>query len=210
MVRKVFFYIEGGGNPDADTALREAFRKFFKELDDLGRENEFALNYKLGGSRRLTYEIFRYAVEQDPNSIHLLLVDSEAPVGEFGKCWKHVKERPGDGWDRPEGVDDTYCHLMVQAMEAWFFADPDALAGFYGQHFQRSALPRTKNVEQIPKLRHLDALEAATKQTQKKRYHKTRHAPELLKRLNVAKVRAAAPHCDRIFTAVAEKITGSG
>ena len=35
--------------------------------------------------------------------------------------------------------------------------------------------------------------------TQKGKYHKTMHAPDLLARIDAAKVRAAAPACDRLF-----------
>lgn len=208
-MKKVVFYVEGGGNPDADTALRQAFHKFFNELDEQGKANGYALTYKLCGSRRLTYEIFCFERGRDPDSTHLLLVDSEAPVATPGACWQHLKDRPGDGWERPDGATDADCHLMVQAMEAWFFADPDALAKFYKQNFNANALPKTQNVEDIPKSRHIDALEAATKATQKKRYHKTRHAPQILEALDPVKVRRRAPHCERLFATVAALIGAS-
>ncbi|MEH1902867.1 MAG: DUF4276 family protein [Nostoc sp.] len=43
-------------------------------------------------------------------------------------------------------------------------------------------------------------LEAATRRTDKRKYHKTNHASKLLELLDVAKVRQASPYCDRLFT----------
>lgn len=95
---------------------------------------------------------------------------------------------------------------MAQAVEAWFFADPDALAGYYKQGFNTNPLGNRNNVEDIPKDEHIPKLKAATKDTQKKDYDKTDHAPDLLARIDPEKVRKRAPHCDRIFITLAEKI----
>jgi hypothetical protein len=38
---------------------------------------------------------------------------------------------------------------MVQCMEAWFLADEGALAGFFGDGFNRGALPRRPDVENV-------------------------------------------------------------
>lgn len=109
-------------------------------------------------------------------------------------------------WISPEGVDDTHCHLMVMAMEAWFFADPDALEDFYGREFNRKALPTTTNVEKIAKPEHIRKLNAAVKGTPKREYDKAKYAPAILERLDVGKVRSRAPHCALMFKTLAEKI----
>ena len=57
-------------------------------------------------------------------------------------------------------------------------------------------------MEEIPKDDVLNGLDAATSATQKRKYHKTRHAPEILADLDSRKVRAAAPACDRFFLAL--------
>ncbi|WP_446355741.1 DUF4276 family protein [Coleofasciculus sp. G2-EDA-02] len=44
----------------------------------------------------------------------------------------------------------------------------------------------------------------AASKTLKKEYHKTRHAAQILERLDVAKVRQAAPSCDRLFTTLTQ------
>lgn len=87
---------------------------------------------------------------------------------------------------------------MIQAMEAWLLADRECLRQFYGAGMREASLPRpTARVEGVsnPKQK----LKNATRDTQKGSYHETKHAPELLKRINVEKVRQAAPACERLL-----------
>lgn len=117
--------------------------------------------------------------------------------------WDHLKFR--DNWDSP-GVDDSHCHLMVQVMEAWFVADINALRQFYGQGFKENAIPGNLNVENINKLDLEVALNKAIKDTSKGKYHKIQHGAKLLEQVDAANVRKAAPHCDRFFTTLAQKM----
>lgn len=179
--------------------MRQAFRSFFEELDTAVKSRGNSIKFVLHGSRREAYSHFCHALIQEPEAYHVLLVDSEEPVKRWGECWRHLRERKDDGWARPEGTDEAQCQLMVEALEAWFFADPDALQAYYGADLQTSSLPSRQHVEEIPKSQHLLSLEAATRQTKKGIYHKTQHLPGILQRLNAAKVRESAWHCDRIF-----------
>lgn len=208
LVKRIVLYIEGGRNRTKDIDFRQGFNSFFKDLKDMASERNISFRAIPFGARRQAYEKFCYGLSQDANAFHVLLVDSEDPVEDknFGKCWKHLKERKDDAWDCPAGANDENCHLMVQAMEAWFFADSEKLATYYRQKFNKSALPTTQNVEKIPKPNHISCLEAATKATQKGRYDKFKHAPDLLAKVDAAKVRKRAPHCDRLFVTLAEKI----
>jgi hypothetical protein len=99
---------------------------------------------------------------------------------------------------------------MVQTMETWFIADINALMTFYGQGFREdkihSALTRYTNVEQVSKATVQVMLAAATRPTERGKYHKTNHAPKLLELLDVSKVRQASPYCDRLFTKLQEKM----
>jgi hypothetical protein len=97
---------------------------------------------------------------------------------------------------------------MVQIMEAWFLADPEALERFYGKGFRRDALKPNPKVEEIPKDDVLESIKQATRETKKARYHKTQHAPRILELVDPAKVRAAAPNCDRLFRELQAKIDG--
>jgi hypothetical protein len=90
--------------------------------------------------------------------------------------------------ENPTGTAPPNVFWMVQLMEAWFLADPDSLSNYYGQGFQASAKQDVYN-----------SLRQATRSTRKGRYHKTRHAPDLLAMLDAARVRTEAPNCERLF-----------
>ncbi len=210
MVKVIEIYVEGAGPKNADIAYRQAFKTFLAGFDAILRERGGRLQTIPCGTRRLTYDKFCEALKRkQADTFPILLVDSEAEVKQFGEVWRHLKAREGDGWERPEGAEETHCHLMAQAMEAWFFADPEALVRFYGaEKFHPNALPNRQNVEDIPKSDHIPAFEAATKDTTKGRYHKIQHGPKILETLDSAKVRGRAPHCERLFAVLEEKISG--
>ena len=96
---------------------------------------------------------------------------------------------------------------MVQMMEAWLIADREALVRFYGQGFGENTIPKHSNVEQIDKSTLKLALKAATRNTSKGEYHKIRHGCKLLAQLDSVRVRQAAPHCERLFTILVEKMS---
>ena len=60
------------------------------------------------------------------------------------------------------------------------------------------------NVEKIDKDSLELSLKAATRNTSKGEYQKIQHASKLLELLDVAKVRKAAPNCDRLFTTLTQ------
>lgn len=200
------FHVEGGVNKNQDAEMREGFRKFFAALDEAVKSRGNSIRFVLHGSRRKAYDQFCAALKDEPEAYHVLLVDSEDPVAHQGECWRRLRERQADNWARPANVEDAQCHLMVQAIEAWFFADPETLEGYYRQGFQVSSLPVRQNVEEIPKSEHVAKLEAATRHSQKGPYHKRNHLPALLGKIRTAKVRERAWHCDRIFVALSEKL----
>ena len=95
---------------------------------------------------------------------------------------------------------------MVQAMEAWIVADPSALARYYGQGFRPAALPKTRNLEEVSKQDLERGLRQATQATGKGRYHKIKHASDLLKRIDVSTVTSRCDHCKRLFEVLGGKI----
>lgn len=203
MVREIRIYIEGGGNNNTSRRkMRGGFGEFFSPLRDLARQHRMSWNLILCGSRSEAFGNFKLAVRTHQDAFNVLLVDAESRVSRPG--WEHL--RHGDGWIVPAGVEEAQCHLMVQAVEAWLVAVPEALAAFYGQGFRRNALPRTEDVETIGKDRLLSALVQATEPTQKGRYHKIDHCAALLERIRPADVRARAAHCDRLFQVLEERI----
>ena len=187
-------YVEGGGGSGKKLkqACRTGFRKF---IERAGATEVF--NIVACGSRGDAYRKFRVALNTGENA--LLLVDAEGPVTAQG-AWEHLKD--SDNWDRPANATDAQCHLMVQAMESWFLADPDALASFYGQGFNQSALPRNRNIEQVSKQDALDGLDRAARNTGRRGYKKGPASYEILERLDPAKVRARSRYAEGFFQAL--------
>ena len=95
--------------------------------------------------------------------------------------------------------------FMVQLMEAWFLADRQALAGYYGRRFNAGSLPANPNVEEIPKQDIEDGLRNSTRRTGKRIYHKGEHARDLLELLNPAAVYDACPN----FAALIDFLRGN-
>lgn len=210
MVKAVHIYVEGGGaSKVTKTKLREGFSSFLKDLRDIAQSQSIEWRVIACGGRNAACDDFCTAVRISPEVFNALLVDAEGPVVARTsvpghQLWQHLKQH--DGWDCPQGVDDAQCFLMVQSMETWLIADKQAIKTFYGHDFLQNALPRTVNIEAIDKKTLLEKLEHATAKTQKRQYHKTKHAFDILRNADARVVRQAASHCDRLFVTLAEKM----
>lgn len=203
MVGEIRIYIEGSGNfKDTKAFLRQGFSIFLRDLVTNARNKKIRWQLVICGSRDAAYGAFSISALQNPHAFNVLLVDSEAPVNTTP--WDHLNAR--DGWTN-QGTSDDHCHLMTQAMEAWFVADIDALEHFYGQAFRRNSIPANANVEQIPKANLEPSLKAATNCTQKGEYHKINHGSKLLALIDSSTVRAACTHCERLFAVLASQMT---
>lgn len=187
MLSEIRIYFEG------NDSLRPGFDQFFSEIKLRAREMRCGIrSIATGGEPERD---FRTAMRKHPSAWNILLRDSEVPYR--SDLSRSLCEK--QGWD-PSHTDSIF--WMVQMMEAWFHADKEALESYYGQHFHRNALRANPNVEEISKPDLMDGLNAATKDTPKHKYHKTRHAPALLERIDPAKVRKAAPNCDKLFATI--------
>lgn len=198
----IYLYVEGGGNKETKARLRKGFERFFGNI--VARAASLAIVYRIipCGDRDSTRRDFAKALRVNPEGINLLLVDSDGPV--TSGPLEHLRQSFGWG---VTGVPSDRCHLMVQVMESWFLADLNALKAYYGRGFHIKSIPKNTDVEQNSKAQVLFSLKKSTKLTSKGTYHKTRHAPEILKPLDGSKVRAAAKHCNRLFE-VLERLTG--
>ena len=158
------------------------------------------------GGRVKAFEDFRNALKKaGAEDFIVLLVDSEDGVRVEEGSWAHLKRR--DNWDKPAAATDDNAHLMVQCMESWFLADQDKLAAFFGDGFNRGALPARLAVEDIPKQDVLKGLQAATRNRGKQgEYHKGRHAFRILSCLDPEKVTAASPHARRLVETLLAKM----
>ena len=201
MVAEIRLYFEG------DRSLRLGFNAFLKSAIDLMRQRGVRFQAVAGYSTDETIRDFLDAIQDYHDAFVILLVDSDRPDNH--NLVASVKSL--SSWDTHvgRGVEDDQIHFMVQVMESWFLADKDTLAAYYGRGFLSRRLPQNTNVEQIPKGDVITSLENATRSTSKKKYHKTRHAPDLLSVIDASRVRRAAPNCDRLFTTLEHLISNT-
>lgn len=203
MTEEVCVYVEGGGAGNAGrAAIRRGFGEFLRELRNLARQRRIRWGIVACGTRGRALKAFSKALQEGTHAFNVLLVDSEGPVS--AAPWEHLAKR--DEWKKPEDATQDHCHLMVQAMEAWFVADPEALAEFYGEGFRKKALPAREKVEEVAKDEVLASLKRATQKTTKGRYHKILHGAKLLQVIDQAKVQARAPQCKRLFETLSKAL----
>lgn len=190
---KVRIYVEGGGDAGSTkAACREGFRSFFQNLGNLGQNPTVIAS----GGRLKAFHNFCDALVRNTDEMIVLLVDAERPVREG--VWAHLGAVP-DEWQKPDTATEEQAHLMVQSMEAWFIADREALAKYYGRGFRVNSLPARQDIEAIPKANLVPALKRASRDTTKGEYHKTAHGYTLLAVIAPAKVRQKSPHAERLF-----------
>jgi hypothetical protein len=204
MTREIRIYVEGGGDQkEIKARFRTAFGNFLREIKNLSRKKRIKWDIIACGGNAL--DDFQIALKQHPDAFNVLLVDAEGPL-QHDNPWDHLRQRSEHPWQKPQETEDKNCHLMVEIMENWFLADRNALREYYRKDFQESALPASENIEGVPKKQVLDNLKKATRKTQKGEYHKTRHAPEILEKINPELVQAKAKYCRRLFTVLREHI----
>ena len=199
MVDEIRIYVEGGGDgKNTKAVFHEGMSRFLIELRQMAQAKKTKWKIIVCGSRSSTFRDFCNGNKSNPKATNILLVDSESPVT-GSTCSQHLDQQ--DKWNM-SGINGDYVHLMVQVMESWIIADVDALAAYYGNGFNRNAVPGNSNVEAIPKTSIESALNNATKSTKKGKYHKIRHGPDILGQLSVPLVRSKAEHCDKLFNCI--------
>ncbi len=131
------------------------------------------------------------------------MVDSEEPVETHSSPWDHLTAK--DKWKKPETTEDNQAHLMVQCMEAWFMADPEAVVKHFDKGLKVADLPTTVDgdIEQISKAKITVALNKAAKRVRKARgtkkqgYDKVEDGFPLLEVIDPKKVCEASKHARR-------------
>lgn len=207
MIKEIRIYIEGDTKQKGKfntISLREGFNHFFLGLIEKAKAKNITLRLIMCGSKFETFKDFLNASKTYEESFVCFLLDSDAPLAD-SETPKSFLKKQNPLWHLDE-ADEDQCHLMIQLMESWFFADKEKLAEFYGQNFNQNALSKNANIEKIPKADVESGLANATTNTQKGEYHKTRHGAKMLELINSQKVRNSAPHCERVFTVILSKI----
>ncbi|PPD50452.1 MAG: hypothetical protein CTY16_01465 [Methylobacter sp.] len=190
-------FVEGGARGALNARCREGFTKFFEKAGLKGKMPRVVAC----GSRSDAYNDFCTALAQaKPSDVIVLLVDSEAPVTvEENQVWQHVLHREGDKWQQPVGAEQNHLHFMVECMEAWFMADKNCLAAYFGQGFEVSKLPNQSNIEKISKANLYAGLEKATKNCKTKAcYGKGSHSFDILGKIDPQKVLSASSYAARL------------
>lgn len=207
----VKLYVEGGGDSKSlQIECRKGFRNF---IEKAGLKGKMPSIIACGG-RKNAYDSYCIAIEYGEDAV--LLVDSEAPLlnqnqqglPETWQPWQHLKQRQGDGWDKPKNSKDTDCHLMVQCMENWLLADRDTLKAFFGQGFADNQLPAaTRLIESIDKNTAYEALAKASASCKTKvPYDKGEHSFKLLASIDSEKVTDSSPWAKRFVDELKKKM----
>ena len=186
----VRIYVEGGGD-DEDTITR--CRQGFAAYCAKAAPGKHRPRIVPCGGRNQTFDKFRSAAQTGKvGDLCVLLVDSEGSVGTKSPV-AYLSAR--DGWDFPT-LDRHQVFLMVQAMEAWFLADREALAAFYDGGFLEKSLPGDPtNIEAVPKTDLESKLKHASRPAKTKGvYHKVKHGLALLALIDPDKVERGSPH----------------
>jgi len=195
-MNEIAIFIEGGGSFEREKrVLRAGFDSFFQSLKRLAAERGKGFRIIACGSRDDAFRSFENERKFEPDTLCLLLVDSEEQL--TGKVKEHLINRERH-W-KLAAIDEADLHLMTATMETWIVADADALQSFYGQHFAVNKLPRHQDIEQVSKADMCGDLLAATQNSQAGPYHKMRHAPKLLSRMDSTVVRRRCKCCNRLF-----------
>lgn len=180
-------------------AFRRAWQIFFSKAGVDGQ----MLDIAVGGGQQEAFALFssqldRYMKDNATEPKPLLLLDSEEPVADGHTVWEHLGTRNQHRFQQPPEAHDDSAHMMVQAMETWFIADPPALQRFFDSSLDASVFRNSSPLEAILKEDALDMLRRATLRC-RRHYSKGRRSYGILAEIDPQTVAAACPHADQLL-----------
>lgn len=173
--------------------LKTGFDRFFSGLNAVARQKRSSIETFAAKDGISAY---RKALKTDRDAWNILLKDSEGPVPSDLRA---LCERFGIPLAQTNDV-----FWMVEVMESWFLAHPEVVEAYYS--LPSNTLRRTQDVERLAKAEVKRRLSEATRRTSKGEYHKVKHAPYLLEKLEAQRVRERAPHCGKLFESIEAKL----
>ena len=182
MVTELRIYFEG------DVRLRSGFRSFLNEVYEAARTKRCYV--ELVATNGTPVQDYCDGLKANPDAWNVLLLDSDGPADCTHEELCRAKQI------EPSRSDSVF--WMVQIMESWFLADANALRACFGRRLQEGSLKGNPKVEEIPKR----DVEARLKSIAGGKYHKVTDGVNLLTEIDPAKVRTAAPNCERMFVTI--------
>lgn len=210
MVKEIVVFIEGDSKQKGkynSISLREGFQYFFSTISGIANSKGIKFRPIPCDSKFQTFKDFLNGIKVYKNSFVAFLIDSDGEVDD-AETAKSFLQKQNENW-RFDDVAEDQCHLMVQTMESWLIADLESLKNYYGQNFRSNPIPKHADCEKALKSDIEDGLLRATRDTTKGAYHKVKHGAELLRRLDVDKVKAKCKYCKRLFDVLEEQIEGN-
>lgn len=188
--------VEGEGGKDNQVLQVDARKAFHKLLEKAGFKGRMP-SIIAAGDRSAAYDRYKTLVKQKEKAV--LLIDSKKTItAKFSeKPWDFLKSF--EHWYWEADLDNATCHLMVQCMEAWFYAYKDCLVEYYGHDFRVKSLS-SRPIEKIEKDECISSLNQAASQCKtKKGYDKGRDSFKILMGLSPDKLKKASPWAERFF-----------
>ena len=194
MVRQVVIHFEGSDK------LRVGFGKLFENHRERARRNGIRFKTIAGGPNAETVKGFLRSCRLNPSDLNVLLIDSERPAPNAAEAIRAL--RSSSYWDASVAPkEDERINFMVQAMEAWFIADRQAMASHFGNGFRCGSLPNPQNAESTSPNGLTESIDQALRAIggrRRKKYDKVRDGARLLALIDEATVRQNCPSFRRL------------